>query len=225
MPFQILTLKERLAAAAFALTMGVTLMLGFLPMVNRFYGIVGPALPLPEPWTSYGERLFFPLVAAFFGWSLKYRETSQKPTSRLLAISLLPVALAWLFGVWNPHPEFWAHPQIAFWYLVCIPIGEEFLFRQWFYRLTYRLWGNRFFTFTNPFPTPVFLSAVAFSLWHFQNWTDDAIGLVLFQVVYTFFTGLWLGTLRHETGRLWPSILAHFLINLASSIPLPAMLK
>jgi membrane protease YdiL (CAAX protease family) len=123
------------------------------------------------------------------------------------------------FGWVNRHSDFWGDPKTAFWYLVSIPIGEEYLFRQWFYRVTQRLWGNRVFTLTNPFPAPVLLSSLAFSLWHLQNLVGATFAMVLFQVVYTFFTGLWLGVLRAETGRISLCIVAHFLINLASSLP------
>ena len=62
------------------------------------------------------------------------------------------------------------------------------------------------------------MSSIAFSLWHVQNLGQDPTAGVLFQVVYTFFTGVWLGFLRWRTGSLFPCVAGHIAVNLASNL-------
>lgn len=217
-----LTPKGRAAVAAASAVTGLTLTYGFLPTSRSLAQWVPPA------WAhGHADALAFPILAAFFHVSLVERRTAQRaPWGWREAIQTYP--LAWVisaaYGWFHRMPSVFelgrssAGRASLLWFLVCIPIGEELLFRGWLQGVAERITRGRVFTETNPLPVSLWVSAIAFSLWHLQNAESEGAGLVAFQVLYTFFTGLWLGFLRWRTGRILPCVVAHFGLNLASNL-------
>ena len=164
---------------------------------------------------------FFPLLSALFALSLPKRRSEIRhfPDCSLIFMSFLPLLIAFAFGKIIGNHLRWDlddHLVDTLWYLVFIPFGEECLFRSWLYGILDRVWPGKMFTATNPLPIAVWGSAIAFSLWHIQNFTNSSPGLVFLQIAYTLVTGLWLGVLRNKTGQVWPGVFAHTLINLAA---------
>ena len=120
----------------------------------------------------------------------------------------LPMVLGLLYGVWHSDPPLWQRTGVlesVLWYVVFVPLGEEFLFRGGLYGALRRLGGDAPLTATNPLPVAVWASALAFALWHWE-----AGG---YTVARTFFLGLWLGWLRWRmAGLRWP-VLGHVAVN------------
>lgn len=205
-----------------------TLAAGLVPTAAELFRAAARAVgPFPAPWDRVGEMLAFPVLALFFHVSLpRPRGEQAPPASRafLARISLLPIALAAAYGAARGMPSLvtaWQAPEsrlAALWYVGLAPLGEELLFRGWIYAIFLRSLGNKVTGDTNPLPGALVLSALAFSVWHLQNLGRDGIALGLFQTLYTFFTGLWLGYLRHRTGNLGAPIAAHVALNLAAAL-------
>lgn len=154
------------------------------------------------PW------LTFPLIASLFYLpGLKNRTPFQMPK---MALSVLPAALiAFVYGLFlsraSGQPVYtW---QILVWFLFSSPVGEEMLFRGWFYSL-FR---------THSTAAAIGASSVAFSLWHLQNAGVVPVPLLLFQLTYTFFAGVWLGVLRAQSGSILVPLLAHVALNAATT--------
>ncbi len=194
--------------------------MGFIPTSHSFAAMIWRLFGEPSSfWKSLGEMGSFPLLALLFCVSLPKSLESSEPVSLsfLMEISLLPLLISFVFGLLHPAPGlFSVGPNMdVLWYILFVPLGEELLFRGWFYALIEKLWP-KFLTATNPLPAAVWMSSVSFSIWHLQNIYKDPLGLVMFQVVYTFFTGLWLSYLRWKTGKIGLSCLAHTAINFLS---------
>ncbi len=130
--------------------------------------------------------------------------------------------IAFAYGYFRHGPSFGEYlatrsGQMSLaWYVLLIPFGEEFLFRGWIYQIGERFFRDRPGFLTTPFPASVWLSALAFSLWHLQNLSQDGAGMVAFQMGYTFFVGLWLGYLRWQSSGLFIPGCAHIALNLAT---------
>lgn len=210
---------------SFAIVTGIMLSVGFLPTTQSLYAAIAPHLPKTDAiHAKLKEMAFFPLFAVVLCISLprpRSLVSARSQFAHLFRISLLPVFIAFLFGRFRGTHFDWnfSHELVnTAWYLIFIPIGEEFLFRGWLFHLTERIWPATLFTATNPFPISVWVTSIAFSLWHTQNLHSSAWGLVLFQVAYTFLTGFWLGYMRWKSGLIWPGIIAHFAINAVAGI-------
>ncbi|MBI4404200.1 MAG: CPBP family intramembrane metalloprotease [Deltaproteobacteria bacterium] len=199
---------------------------GFVPTSQRIFEIVWRLVGLdPTYWPVIGRLISFPLLAFIFWASLPSprQEPRGKSASFLVKISVLPVLIAFLFGLISKRVSlvslsgysFWF---VLLWYVLFVPIGEEFLFRGWFYSVLERLFKGRLLTRTNPLPISVWMTSLAFSIWHLQNLAHNYDAFVTFQLLYTLFTGLWLGYLRYMTGKLWPSIACHIVINAAVNL-------
>ena len=223
MLFQILSTKERIYSVLFTLWLAAVLTVGFLPMTHSVFQwlllwLGGWGLQ----WHAVLTRSSFPFIALLFAISLPARRCHPRapaPIAPLLLMSVFPIAIAFLFGMMRASETMWTAPKLAlYWYFVCIPVGEELLFRKWFYDVIERLWPEKMFTATNPLPVSVTLSAIAFAIWHWQNLGFFSTPFVFFQVVYTVFTGLWLGYLRWKTGNVLLPLLGHSAINLVSSL-------
>lgn len=86
---------------------------------------------------------------------------------------------------------------------VCAPIGEEFIFRKLLIDRT-RRFGD----------TPaILLSGLIFALIHGN----------LFQFFYAFLVGAILAYVYTRTGKLWPSVVMHALINLMGGVVVPEL--
>jgi membrane protease YdiL (CAAX protease family) len=216
--------QEKIGSLIFGLALGLALMVGFLSTSQNLFGYLCHFLGRTPG--KLGQDLSFPFLAAFFYVSLPRSrpKVTEKVILQCVELSILPLLVSWIFGFFRPHPGLracfssTALSQSCLWYLVLAPVGEEFLFRGWFYGLIERIWPDRMLTATNPLPVALWVSSLGFSLWHLQNLGQDAWGFVLFQVAYTFFTGLWLGYLRYQTGTVVVPLGAHLLLNTATNL-------
>ncbi len=144
------------------------------------------------------------------------------PPVNLWLTYFIPVTLALMYGwLFRPGPSlvFGGATAEKLWHLALAPVGEELLFRGWFYSILNQRYDGKMATTTNPFPVAGWFSALAFSLWHLQNWGTYPNGFVVFQLGYTFLAGLWFGLLRWRSGNVLHSILGHAAINFATSLP------
>lgn len=225
---QVVSQRERSLALLFASSLGFLLGFGFIPTAQHFYELLSPFLPQTGVLLSdLIAKAAFPLLAGIFWFSLPRRKMSGMSSQSLASLFWtfpLPCLIALIFG-WSHLGQGLLQTGITtdtllslYWYVLLIPIGEEWLFRGWVYSIAEWLWPQKYFTFTNPFPTSLWVSAIAFSLWHIQNISQDSWPLVLFQVAYTLMVGIWLGHLRWQSGTLWLPILAHLLINLGAAL-------
>jgi membrane protease YdiL (CAAX protease family) len=218
-PEAIASQSEVFQAAVVSAAVGVGLCFGFFSLSGRLAVVlrdrVGGSLPLWESGTYLGLCVLFAVLLP--------PAPKVRPRASLWISLPLPILLAFLFGFFDDFPGLtqgipgdsrllWA----LVWSLGLSPLGEELVFRSGVYRLVDFFYPNTMASFTNPLPLCVWGSAIAFSLWHLQNW--DTLGAVktLFQCGYTFPVGLWLGWLRWRTGSLKPPLAAHFSINLAA---------
>ncbi len=215
--FPIATSKERLTAMVLTLCLSLILTPGFLPSITELWEHLaklrsGGANEIYE----WGREWTFPLFSYVLFRSLGRHGTKwsvEAPAWDLWRISILPLVIALIYGLVR---RYFMAPLAGpnwMWTLVCIPLGEEYLFRGWFYGIVSRTHAGKRWSATNPLPVELWMSALAFSLWHLQNWDFAGAPVTLFQVAYTFFVGLWLGVLRWKTKTMTAPILAHFAIN------------
>lgn len=203
--------RELIVFSLLSTSFGLTLAFGMLSFVTRVALVLG----IPQ----YEEALF-PMIAFGFYWSLKEKTPWIAPYSvtkrRWVHRAILPMMISCLFGAFLAGPSIidGATLRMLLWPVILSPIGEEFLFRGWVYSLGERLFPKTLLTMANPFPVSVWLSAVAFSLWHLQN--PVGIGLVTFQMGYTFIVGLWFGAWRWHSGSIVGPVVAHIGLNFFS---------
>ncbi len=222
MPFSVASLAFRWKALALAILSGVILAGGFLPTSKS----IADALESMTEWYWF-STLSFPLLAGLFCLSAPAPK-SKEPALLSFADSLktipVPFAISAIFGFFHDSPtlfELFRTPsgrEAIVWFTIAIPLGEEWLFRGWLQSLAERFAPGIRLTETNPIPVSVWVSALAFSLWHTQNAAVEPSAFVAFQMLYTFFTGLWLAYLRFATGKLLPCVIAHFSLNVASNL-------
>lgn len=213
---------------ALTLMMGLALCAGFLSVSSS----LGRAIPFAFD-VDYLEKvktlIGFPVLAGLFYLSVPSRASHLPAGTRWehpWKTFALPILISLVFGWFHPSPPLLqtlrVEPDRAWvwltWYVLFIPLGEEWLFRGWMYNLFERLWPGKFLTATNPLPVSVWMTSVAFSLWHWQNLGTDPLPLVALQATYTFFTGLWLACLRWQYNSIIPAIGAHATLNLAASL-------
>jgi len=220
--------RERFLGLFFSLALGFFLAFTFLPSIHHLELLLEQIITFQSLQQSkIIEMALFAAVASFLFITLPNGTRSSKNEGLLTLNSMLPsfvvpITIAFIFGVilrTNSFVQSQDPKQELFWVVVCIPIGEELLFRGWLWAIFRTLFKGRFFTLTNPLPAELVLSSLAFSIWHIQNRTHFTIPFLIFQILYTLFTGLWLGYLRWCTGKISSSLLAHMLINLAASLP------
>lgn len=133
--------------------------------------------------------------------------------------SVLPLGIALLFGLvqWRViSGEVRVGLEDWIYFCLLVPIAEECLFRGALYEQARRLWGQSYFSATNPLPSHWVFTSVAFSLWHIQNMESFPTVSVVLQVLYTPFVGLWLCQLRSQPRGLARAIVAHSALNAAS---------
>ncbi len=222
--FCIATPRQRFAALGVALGLGTFLSAGFLDVCAQIVAFtLSPSLTHRPTLMGWIECLAFPALAATFYFSFPRPIATKTASSNWDSIPLaLLIALA--YGLIDQQPGLFFLPKspevvlAATWTLMLAPVGEEFLFRGWVFSIAHRLWPNCYATATNPLPLAVWISAIAFSLWHLQNWNPDNSAYVIFQIAYTLPAGLWLGWLRQRSHGLIAPTAAHMGINLASAL-------
>ena len=224
---EVISNQKRLLGLVISLVLGVALALTFLPSMAYVGKLVQNFLPtLFSEHPTWVEMALFVFVTAFMYVTLplKARRFSGSFVSLkvLLPSFLPPVFIALVFGF--VMRKFFFVQSLNFsqdfiWFVICIPLGEEFLFRGWLWAVFRSIFKGTFFTLTNPLPSEIIFTSLSFSLWHLQNLGKVSPSFLFFQLLYTFFTGIWLGYLRATTGKIAGPLLAHSLINLASSVP------
>lgn len=226
--FSIISARNRALGIFISMSLGATLAFSLLPSIHSFYQLVSSWISLPLiAHNKLLEMSFFPFVCAFFYLSLPKRVRILCETStaclKVLPTFCVPLLIAFVFG-WIQGNYFSAKienpAQDLFWFLLCIPLGEELLFRGWLWGLFTALFKGVFFTLTNPLPSQLVFTSLVFSLWHLQNIHHVSWPFLLFQLLYTLLTGLWLGYLRWRTNKILVPTLAHALINLTASLPM-----
>ena len=226
--FSVVNPKTRIWGLLFTCLLGISLALTLLPSIHSFYTFLEPFIPAhPFGDPKLLEMSLFCSASALLYLSIpeKFRSSSDVSSSlkSILPSFFIPILIAFLFG-WIQRHQFLVMSQNRvrdlFWFTVCIPIGEELLFRGWLWALMQALFKKQFFSLTNPLPIELVLSSFAFSLWHTQNYGHVSLGFLVFQLLYTLLTGFWLGYVRWKTGKILVSTLAHTSINLAASLPM-----
>lgn len=223
----IISSKQRKLGLFLSVALGLTLAISFLPGIHALFSQFLEFQLIDKLANSQLiEMAFFVLVSLLFYLSVpsqaRNTETGTESLSALFPSISFPLVIAFIFGLFIKQDVLSSSPnrtQDLFWVIVCIPLGEELLFRGWLWAIFRALFKSSFFTLTNPLPSALVFSSVSFSLWHLQNFNHISFPFLLFQMVYTFFTGIWLGYLRWKTGQISSSLLAHSLINLAASLP------
>ncbi len=114
-------------------------------------------------------------------------------------------AVAAKAGYWTAYAH-GAAALVAF--LIFGPLQEELLFRGAMFELVQRVFpSSRAFL-------PILISSFFFSLHHFELHHYRATSAALLQVGFTLPMGIVFGTLRAESGSLWPALVLHFFTNL-----------
>lgn len=206
--------------AAISITVVVALFLswGFIPGSETLICAVLSRMGISQ---VHCQWIAFPLMAWLF--SLSSADALPKPKTvdyrQVFRISAIPMLVALLYSYFTPQRPMLLEMNDAriknffVWYAICIPVGEELIFRKWLFSWAGRWFAEKSWPDTNPLPVVLWISALGFSIWHLQNLDQQSTPIVLFEVAYTFVAGVWLGYLRLLTGRLWPCILAHLVIN------------
>ena len=215
--------RDQVKACALGICLGALLGLGFTATATGLFLKLLSVFGVTDPhWAKY---LGFPVLALLFYSSIPQQsEVKTGPVFSLIRISLLPLIISAIYGKIRGFPSLWSHGlDEAFWWqmvwiVVCIPIGEEALFRGWLYRLSQRIWPKSLFSMDFPLPTAIIVSSLGFSFWHSQNLSFEPIPIVVLQLGYTLIVGFWLGYLRMRTGKILPGILAHGALNLAAHL-------
>ncbi len=88
-------------------------------------------------------------------------------------------------------------------FFLITPIVEELIFRGFIY--------GRLAKFTKY--SPVIMTSILFALHHLQYTGYIPTPFAIFQIIYTFFLGLFLGKMREKSGSIYPGLLCHILIN------------
>lgn len=91
-------------------------------------------------------------------------------------------------------------------FFIATPIVEELIFRGWVY--------GKIEKYKNL--SPVFLSALLFGLNHLQYTNFIPTHFVLFQIVYAFILGIFLGKIRQYSKSVYIGMLVHIFINFMS---------
>lgn len=231
MSYRIATRNDWLLSLIVILGLSALLAVGFIPTSREFFRWLAHLNGSTDGSSllfHLCERGSFPLLAALFLISLPRTgpRARRLPYQRrnVIEICFFPIVIGLLFGLYRNSTSFlllWTSQSgqlDLFWYFLFVPIGEEVLFRGWVYEIVDRGWRGAWATATNPLPLAVWMSSVSFAIWHVQNLGQDPGASVLWQMLYTFFTGMWLGYLRWRTGSLLPCIAGHIAINLASNL-------
>ncbi|MBV8331654.1 MAG: CPBP family intramembrane metalloprotease [Candidatus Eremiobacteraeota bacterium] len=178
-------------------------------------------------------------------WIARYRLTSLA-VSLALYVTTGP-ALSYRLPARDAHwravaviAAFWFVPDLLMLYVARVPVpvlqsvpdftaflvtgllAEELLFRGAIYQLAERALPRTFVIAGTRLPLwPIVVSALLFSLAHFQYYGFAITPRALAQVSYTLIMGLMWGPLRSVTSSIWPAIAFHLLTN---AIALPRII-
>jgi len=213
MPFQIANRKQTLGICLLAPLLGGILAFGFQPLASQI--LQGLGLELTPSYLFLG-------LAFLFGSSLSdpsAPRTITLPRPRLLMLCILPWLISFAFGAFKSPPplvDSSFFKEKLLWAWVIAPVAEEWLFRGWVMAFLNR-WTRSAFLPLEPFyPLSLWGSALAFSFWHLQNISSLPFPLLVFQLAYTFFVGIWLGFIKWQTGKISLVIFAHVILNFAA---------
>lgn len=192
--------------------------LGFLPLSDWVTEALLGILPLSKLWLQGMVCILLSML--FFLASRKRGRFFFDLRSKLLLTLPLPMLISFLWGAFvqgNRWDDFTQVPGSVFWFLISVPIFEELLFRGWFYGVI-EDWVPKISTATNGLPMACWMSSVGFALWHVQNLGNGNSLLILTQVSYGFFAGLWLGYLKWRSQSMGLPIFSHMMINFCGSL-------
>lgn len=223
MTFQILSRKELFASIALTCALSILLAMGFIPASRSLASTLLKFVDFKNPEAlEYLKMMAFPSLSLMFFLSIPHpdKKDGDLPYSFIFKVSLLPFMMAFFFGLTTGGPSLFdlIHQRASLkdfiWVIVMVPVGEELLFRGWFWEIIKKLWP-KMLSLTNPLPVSLWASSFGFSIWHFQNLSQEGTMVVLFQVFYTFFAGLWLGLIRWKS-NIYLAIAAHLILNFLS---------
>lgn len=100
-------------------------------------------------------------------------------------------------------------------FVVIGPITEELLFRGIIFSLALRVFSNRGFA---QIPYAIWFSTVFFALTHVQYHEYQLSTEVFLQILMAIPIGIALGFIRLDTGRVWPAVIIHSLLNWMASL-------
>ncbi len=101
-------------------------------------------------------------------------------------------------------------------YYLIVPLAEEVLFRGFLFAVIDDAFPRRVRIGRYDVALAVFITAIAFGLWHLSGLRWPTSGFTWFQLFYTTIAGLGMGIIRQATGSIWGSWGVHFIVNLWS---------
>jgi membrane protease YdiL (CAAX protease family) len=158
------------------------------------------------------------------GW-LKYAGISQLGTYQIWLIAIIGTvyfALASLFSFYGKLSfDFSNLTDLSFSgnvikLNIAVSIDEEFLFRGDILYILIRSWGD---SLNGKIGSVILISGI-FALFHILNvlfWGTSLIS-ILFLVLETFIISIWWASMVLKGGSIWPTFLAHFVINTAVTL-------
>lgn len=171
-------------------------------LVLKYYPNFSYPFSISIPWLIIA---FIPLI--FFSTNSFKISTNKIKLNRKtilfnLAISFTGLLLFVFFGV-TKYFHVVKYPLIFF---IMTPIVEEAIFRGFVYNTFEKI--NRNY--------PVVISSALFGLHHLQYFNYSLTKFALFQIVYTFILGLFLGKIRKSSGSIYIGLILHIFINFVS---------
>lgn len=106
-------------------------------------------------------------------------------------------------------------PEISGWiditaFMLTGLLAEEFLFRGCIYNLAMKTMPNIHIW---RFSAATIISALLFGLQHIGYHRFQFTQAATIQIAYTFVMGIFFASLRESSGRLWPVVFLHFIVN------------
>jgi len=216
MPFQFADRRQISWMLVLSISLGIALSFGFQPTVNQLTQAFSKVCMGPH-WCLFSNEVIWFGLAFLFLISLPNKNLSSPYTvqpNRLVWMGILPLIISFVFGALKTTSPIDFRKTL--WYWALGPIVEEFIFRGWTLSFLNRIFKGKYLAFPPPLPMAIWGQALVFSIWHLQNWEALPFPVLVLQLFYTFMVGIWLGFYRWQTGHLWPSCLAHSLLNFSA---------